>query len=420
MKLYNYVKEHAPIDFKELGINKKSYFKVKQYVEKLNNILSNEISKDDHSASDDILIKASFSAMKDLVFFKGSYEEYILATETDYSAVICRSSNCNRVSRYLPKVVFGFPKDIELSWKSEVLHLVTLCSEISMEELASWAPEFYKRNLGEIILQQGYFNEYLTQEEVCSYYGYTISSEVKEIINPDLLREKIEQLEAEKAALERRKLLETSIQIGGAWYVVNNHRVNITDDIINDSTLPLEYLFKGEKVELQYEGYYSTNLNELRNSILRDELNYKIQDIISSKKLVSPGKLRDIIKTSLDMTISVELAGITMTDKIYQYIEKDERGQLYIVLYSEKREDYEKQKLEVFKDLFKEEAEKKFSKKAFYFVKGKRKLTNKGAKALSYYNDEKAYVLSELTLSNYEESMEYLEMAYEEAKKMLG
>ncbi|MBR1884617.1 MAG: ATP-dependent RNA helicase [Clostridia bacterium] len=421
MKVYEYITENAPVDFKELCVNSKTYFRVKEYVKKLNDMLESEL-ENDFDVDSGTLIKLAFSAMKDLVFFN-EYRGYV-SPEEIFKGVVVKNSTCY----YSSEIVFGFPKKIEINGRygKDVLNLITLCTRISRLELNEWASEFFVAKTSEPEYKSYFYTECLVQRVSYSYRGYVFYSEEIELDDPQLFEIKKKEYEEEKEKEHIKWLSENAVKVGNIWQTVYYNYfqpyIFVTRQMLDDSTLPLEYEFKGKKVMLRDENTEATaeNLDALREKVLKIALDFKIQSLVGSKERISGSKqIMEAIKTSCETTVTVEMAGKTLSGKIYKYVDVESSG-MYLVVSSQKVEASEKV-VEALKAIFKAEAEKKFNENVFFFViKGKRELTNKGSKALSYYRDEKLMVISQLTLESYDDSMEYLSIAYEEAKAMLG
>ena len=286
--------------------------------------------------------------------------------------------------------------------------------------------------------------EYIVRRDVRYYYkGYNFLSTYEDI-EDDELREKAiaeyeEQLrkekeEREKNAEQRRKEYdeflrreheESYIVFGAKEYYVNDRSSSHPTILLYkedlEKNLPNEAWYKGKvRLHFECEGREATSIENLRMQVGLKLLKEKLNKEASKKERVDlSSNLLEILKTSGEVKVSISFAGETYEDTIYKYLEME--GKNIFVKTSLTKVDVSSKVKEFLQTLFKKEAEKKYQENIFFFViKGERTLTNKGAKAYGKYRDEKIMVLDSLTVDNYEDSMEYLGIIYEEAREMLG
>ena len=435
---FEFVRKNAPIDFKGEGINGKTYFRVLEYVKKLNSLYSEELIDVD-TLDEDTVIKIVFSGMRDLVFFK-EYGDYHNIEETVIGSVD-RNSSCYLRSR----PIIGFPHTIEFKSRwgvKERILIISLCTSITPDKLVELDSENARKEEGTVECHF-FFGELSVTRRVNYYYkDYNFYSTTQEVTDEEEISKAISEYEEMKAkeALrakeeeERRKeeynkwlkdrYDESHFVFGeNEYYVHDCHSSHpeielYLEDLEKD--LPDDAKFNGISLNFFCKGISSTSISKLRSAVGKKLAIEKASSLVGRKEKIDDSKkLMEALRNSFEEKVSVIIAGVTYEETIYKYIEVEGKN-MYLVTSREKIDVSEKVK-EVLQTVFKKEAEKKYSENAFFFViKGERTLTNKGSKAYSKYRDEKIMVLESLTVDNFDDSMEYLGLIYEEAILMLG
>lgn len=145
LDVWNHINKLGYIDFKKLGINKKVFFKVKEHIKKMEAALSGIV--DIQSGDDrDAIMRSCLAGLMANVFVSDTYETF--SSDDGYDRKIDRNSCVD--NSYNTLVVVGYPKTIEFlnRWKEKCrMHLISFVTRINNEMVPELFPNEIQKDV---------------------------------------------------------------------------------------------------------------------------------------------------------------------------------------------------------------------------------------------------------------------------------
>lgn len=243
LDVWNAINKMGYIDFKKCGIKKKSFFKIKEHIQKLKETLYG-IVEITHNDDREAVVKSCLSGLVSHIYVKdydGYYSEDGTKVQLDRNSCLSQSS----------KIIVGIPKTIEFKDYYECtnsLNLVSFASKIDVNTLIELVPNKiiektslrYSKNMDavEITIRRS-FAEIVVDTE----------------INYDKTHPEYDRLKAEYE--EESRYFSSSITYNSA----NRQEVVVIDG--RQFTVHYGYLSKGGVVYIDNETLFTTNVKEV-------------------------------------------------------------------------------------------------------------------------------------------------------------
>lgn len=425
LDVWKMLEEMRYIHFKDLGINRKAYNQIKEYIRKLHNSLNGVIevksSDNKNSINKNSIRKACIAGMIEHVY-KRTYEGYV--NEDNITRNLDRNSCLNGWDR--PDLLVGTPRIIEYKdsrWGDKRhMNLVSMATKVTIEDLKEVAPHlirqeeiepYYYSPLDEIrVTRNIYYKDILIESKIVSAPNH-----------PDFAKLKyLEEQERIKEERLRKYRIQETISIDGKEFEVSNGYME-TSIVIDKYTLyntetKNVVLDNGTKVTIYYypeDGSRvrrDNNIVALRNSIERDR--------IRKAWIEARSKLPEV-KTSISSVMQhVDVLGEKKVtcgnggygDPIYGYgCLVLEKNSLHVELLEDEEKATENTR-ESIEFLYLKFIKENFSDKKFKFRKGIKGLSPKETKVKAEFDNEVREIAKGLEISNIEERLSYLEEVY--------
>lgn len=424
LDVWNLINKMGYINFKELGIKKKSFFKIKEHIQKLKETLYG-IVEITHNDDREAVVKSCLYGLVSHIYVRNYDRLY----GNDGTEVQLDRNSC--ISSY-SKLVVGIPKTIEFKnrygWTSS-LNLVGFASEIDVNTLFELVPNAI---VEETDLR---YSENMDAVEVTikrSFAGVIVDTE----INYDESHPEYAKLKAKYE--EEMKYYNSSttcnsfnhqevVVIDGKQFTVHNSFydkggvVYIDNETLFTTKVNEVFLDSGEKVHFCSNILFSrktTSISELKNAVEMNRLNR-----IREKKKQEYESLK--ISSLDDVIANAEKIGkIQLTMNNGGYGDTPIFAYGYIVLKKNtvtfKLGDDEKiaksNTLEALQYLFFKEIERKYGESKFSHQIGKKKkiLTESEMEAKKDFDSLVRELMPSLTVENARENLEFLEEYYQE------
>ena len=419
LDVWNTITNMGFIDFEELKINKKNFFRIKSYLIKLKQALYGIVTLSNNGDRDDIL-KACLSGLVSHVYAYGGEMYYCY----DGSSAKLDRKSC-LFSWYAPSFIVGIPQTIEFKDRNGYptsMDLVRFASKIDDQTLFELVPSAIKE---EEELRYSLYEDAIEVTKKKLFVGHVIDEYVSiEYHHPRYQELKAEFESARKSGTAPRQ---EYILIDGKKFEVDycvwsdrKPTVHIDNETLYTTNVKEMYLDSGERV-----WFYSytlsrkeTNLVSLRNAAESKRI----------KRLIDFKKRSYSMKTvcTLDQVIdNADLLGeiqLTMSNGgygdtpvyVYGCIRLDKKTVQMTIL--EDKELAEANTLEAIQKLFMDEVSKKYGPNKFSHQGGKKKktLTDEEKRLKADFDSFVREVLRDVTIDTIQESRDMLEEYYQE------
>lgn len=406
------------IDFKELGINPKAYKRIKEQIQRMNEVLTGIVeitSTGDRKA----IKRACLAGIVSHVYrhVGGGYYR-----NGDGIERILERKSCLQ-DRMRSNAIVGRPKVIEFEdrWNCKrKLHLVTMATTVTVEELKEVAPQF------------------VTEEEIDSYYSswedvvkVTIRTYYKDINigernisvpnHPDYEKLKAEYTGNSITYYEERR--QKAVVIDGKAFEIDyfygGPEIEVDLKTLYHTEVKKVCLDDGTKVSIRcgdsYFGKKGNSIPDLRNTIERER--------VSNAWKLAKRRLPEL--KSYEVSSVVECIPYLgkkeiirgnggYGEPIYGFgclsLQKNQSLQIELLEDEEKAEAKNKEAVEF---LYGKTIQQNYSEKRFKFLKGKKGLSPKEQKVKEEFDSEVRALLVGLEISNIEERLAFLQEYYE-------
>ncbi len=425
------------INFKEIGINRKNFNRIKEHIKKLR-IALEDLVDIQHNDDRDAILNACLTGMVTNIYVYDGYGNFIgedgIERQLD-------NSSCVRDTYAMPlKCVVGKPKMIpwKSGWRSGHKQLITFATKISKEKVEELVPSKIR-----VEVENTYDSEEDAVIVTTSRYYLTmrISSEEKiDHDHPDYDRLKAEY-EEEQARYERlhrsystygtgytRPYYEERqrmIQIDGRNFEVSYHMstpiIAVDNETLFKSDVKKVTLDNGRQVMLTHYATGSRleeSMAGLRNAVENARLIRNRNLKKSAYARIQVCTLQDVLANSINIG-AVELIkknGGYSDESIYAYgclTLKKKTVSFDLIDDEEKATDNTREAMQY---LFMKEVERRYPISSFSAQKGKKKkvLTHEEMEMKMEFDSLVRELLCDLTVSNAEENLEFLEEYFQE------
>ncbi len=407
------------IDFKELSINKKSYFRIKELIKKMYEVLEGIVTIS--SSGDREAIKKSCLAGMINHVYKYEHGEYINGDgkPRNLDNHSCLSGWNN------PKLLVGIPKIIEFKdswgWK-RTMDLVCMATKVTVGDLKEIAPDFvtqkdidayYSCSADAVkVTRKTYFRDILIDEKEEVIQNHPDYERLKEIYENENKKENYYESIYQRTVIIDGKQFEVSYD----W----KQKASITIDeyTLYHTEVKEVILDNGKKVEVYYCGSCchskrNTNIVALRNAVEND----RVRKCFERKRENLPRLKSNTIKSALELIEYIGKQEVTCGnggygEPIYGFgCFVLEKNSLHLELL-EDEEKAEENTQEAIEFLYGKFIRENFYDKKFKFKKGVKGLSPKEQKVKSEFDSEVQELLRGLNISNIEENVTYLEELY--------
>lgn len=408
------------IDFKELGVNKKSYFRIKEHIKKMHNALEKFVTIKS-STNRSAIKKACLAGMIDHVF-KSEYDCYV---NGDGNGKKLDNHSClNGWNR--PELLVGIPRTIEFKdgwgWNRS-LDLVTMATKVTIDELKEVAPQLVTQK--DTDPYYSYYNDAIKVTRK-TYFKNVLINETEEVIpnHPDYarLKEEYDRIYNVTQRYETKK--QQTVTIDGKVFSVSydwreKASIVIDEETLYNTDVKSVKLDNGAQVEIYYNEQTtwstkkSNNMVELRNMVE----NERIRNAWKEKRNDLPA-LKSTIKSALQHSANIGKQEVTCGnggygEPIYGFgCLALEKNSLHLELLEDENAAREKTQ-EAIEFLYGKFIKENFSEKRFKFKKGVKGLSPKEQKVKSEFDSEVHELLNGLDIDNIEERVSYLQELYD-------
>ena len=426
LDVWNAINKNGYIDFKKLGIKKKSFFKIKEHIQKLKETLYGIVEMT-HNDDRDAIVKSCLRGLVSHIYVR-NYDKY--RSENGTEVQLDRKS-C--ISTY-PQLIVGIPKTIEFKnrygWTS-CLNLVGFASQIDVNTLFELVPNSI---IEETSLR---YSRRMDAVEITirrSFGGIVVDTEVSyDNTHPqynELKAKYEEELKQYSGFTHNSTNRQERIVIDGKQFQVHysffdkGGRVYIDNETLFTTKVKEVLLDSGEKVHFCSEtliGRSETNIVALKNAVEMSRLNRVRERKRQEYESLRIHSLDDVIANACKIG-KIEL---TMNNGGYGNIPVLAYG--YIALkkntvtfkLGDDEEIANSNTIEALQYLFFKEIQKKYGENKFSHQTGKKKkvLTESEMEAKKDFDSLVREVMLSLTIDNISENLEFLEEYYQEVMK---
>lgn len=437
LDVWEHLSKIGYINFKEVGVNKKNYFRIKEHIKKLKEAVSGLISLESNDNREAIL-SSCIAGMVNNIFVNKSYN-YFVGEDGDLRQ-LDKSSCLTGASTYA--CVIGIPKNITCknSWGyKNTIKVINFATGVSLKQLEKLLPNEIEQ---EVTTSYDSFYDTVTVETRKYFRGVTIDYDSYDEPNhPDYNRLKAEY-EAEQERLrqlreERERLELTRLESAYAIQRMRDHRqkeVTINGKVFQVDypwgdtpyvTLDEETLFSteekevfldnGKKVMVHFNDFVRSisaqeNIVALRNIVTDRMLNRARETKKSEYSRIQVCNLNDVLK-NCEKIGAVTLVNGYKGEPLYGYGCISLKKQTVSFELSNDEEKANEKTKEALQFLFQKHVDKNYPVGRFSAQKGKKKkvLTPEESKMRSEFNSLVRELLLDLNIENAKDSLEFLE-----------
>lgn len=415
LDVWNALQEMGFIKFDEVGINKKTFFRIKEHIKRMHEALKGVVeitSSDDRKA----IKMACMAGMINHVY-----------KNTGYGYV-----NGDGVSRQLdrrsclygPSLVVGKPRIIEFKdrygWK-RTMDLVTIATKVTAEELKEIAPQFITEE--ETDCYYSSYEDAVKVTKVTYFKDIQIAEDTQTVPNhPDYAKLKAEYEGSTRSTYyedRRQKTIEIDGKPFEVEYSWGGASITVDKYTLYHSDTKRITLDDGTQVTLKYYGdsWHGQNGNtmaDLRNKVERA----RVKEAWDRAKRNLPELESFDISSVLKCIPTIGKQEITIGnggygEPIYGFgcITLQKNNSLKLELIEDEEKSAENTK-EAIKFLYGKHIKENYPEKKFKFLKGVKGLSKKEQKVKEEFDSEVRELLEGLDISNIEERISYLEELY--------
>lgn len=417
LDVWEALQEMEFIDFKELRINPKSYKRIKEQIQRMNEVLTG-IVEITSSGNRRAIKKACLAGMASHV-----YKNVGMGYYRNGDGIKRNLERKSCLQGYGSSVIVGKPKVIEYEddWKCKrELDLVTMATMVTIEELKEVAPQFITQEESDIFYSS---YEDVVKVTLRTYFkDINIGEETISVPNhPDY-----EQLKAEYSrnsttyyAERRQKTVVIDGKSCDINYFYDGPEIEVDLETLYHTEVKKVCLDDGTKVSVRcangYFGKKGNSIPDLRNAIERER--------VSNAWKIAKRRLPEL--KSYEISSVVECAPYLgkkeiirgnggYGEPIYGFgclvLQKNQSLQIELL---EDEEIAEAKTKEAVEFLYGKTIQQNYSEKRFKFLKGKKGLSPKEQKVKEEFDSEVRELLVGLEISNIEERLAFLQEYYE-------
>lgn len=417
LDVWNFIKESKYVDFEKFQIHKKNFFKIKEHIKKLKEVLYGIVEISNTGNREDI-INSCLHGLVSNVYVK-NYSEYI---SFDKKCVNLDKKSC--INQYNSEIVVGIPKTIEYKKRyygyNSSITLLSFATTIDVATLLDLVPNQVEE---ETRLRYSKTMDAVEVTVKKSFAGVEIDSSVEFVKNhPEYDRLK-KEFEKDTSSSNSQEVVEID---GKQFKVLHSFMQEKPVIYIDNETLFTTkekeiFLDSGKKLyfsSANIMGRRESNIISLRNAVEIQRLNNLRKQKMweyDSIKLVSINDVVSVADTIGKTKLTMNNGGFGDTPIfVYSYMElKQNRVNLKI---TDDEELANSSNLEALQYLFLKEIENKYGESKFSHKPGKKKkvLTKSEIEVKKDFDSLVRELANDLTISNVTDTLEFLEEYYQE------
>lgn len=410
------------IDFQKLGINKRTFFRVKENIQKLKEALAGIVELT-HNNDREAIVKSCLYGLVSHIYVRDYDNMYY---SEDGSEVRLDRKSC--VS-YCPQIIVGIPKTIEFKDMygcTDTMDLVNFVSKIDVSTLIELVPNKViettslrysaSEDAVEVTINRSFLRNEIDYEIIYDYFNPQYSE----------LKAKYEEEMRNKNYSRKQRV----VMIDGKQFEVEYNSwekrgiVYLDSETLFTTNVKELKLDSGEKVHFALTSLYGrreTNIVALKNAVEMNRIKRLREGMRKEYDVLKVNTITDAIANAsrigkVELTMNNGGYGDTPIF-VYGYIELKKNKVTFRIGDDENVAKFNT--LEALQYLFMKEIEKRYGENKFSHQKGKKKqiLTESEREVKEDFYSFVREVLANLTIENALENLEFLEEYYQEVIK---
>ena len=410
------------IDFQKLGINKRTFFRVKENIQKLKEALAGIVELT-HNNDREAIVKSCLYGLVSHIYIRDYDNMYY---SEDGSEVRLDRKSC--VS-YCPQIIVGIPKTIEFKDMygcTDTMDLVNFVSKIDVSTLIELVPNKViettslrysaSEDAVEVTINRSFLRNEIDYEIIYDYFNPQYSE----------LKAKYEEEMRNKNYSRKQRV----VMIDGKQFEVEYNSwekrgiVYLDSETLFTTNVKELKLDSGEKVHFALTSLYGrreTNIVALKNAVEMNRIKRLREGMRKEYDVLKVNTITDAIANAsrigkVELTMNNGGYGDTPIF-VYGYIELKKNKVTFRI--GDDENVAKSNTLEALQYLFMKEIEKRYGENKFSHQKGKKKqiLTESEREVKEDFYSFVREVLANLTIENALENLEFLEEYYQEVIK---
>ncbi|OKZ65999.1 MAG: hypothetical protein BHW02_03100 [Clostridium sp. 28_12] len=410
------------IDFQKLGINKRTFFRVKENIQKLKEALAGIVELT-HNNDREAVVKSCLYGLVSHIYVRDYDNMYY---SEDGSEVRLDRKSC--VS-YCPQIIVGIPKTIEFKDMygcTDTMDLVNFVSKIDVSTLIELVPNKViettslrysaSEDAVEVTINRSFLRNEIDYEIIYDYFNPQYSE----------LKAKYEEEMRNKNYSRKQRV----VMIDGKQFEVEYNSwekrgiVYLDSETLFTTNVKELKLDSGEKVHFALTSLYGrreTNIVALKNAVEMNRIKRLREGMRKEYDVLKVNTITDAIANAsrigkVELTMNNGGYGDTPIF-VYGYIELKKNKVTFRI--GDDENVAKSNTLEALQYLFMKEIEKRYGENKFSHQKGKKKqiLTESEREVKEDFYSFVREVLANLTIENALENLEFLEEYYQEVIK---
>lgn len=410
------------IDFQKLGINKRTFFRVKENIQKLKEALAGIVELT-HNNDREAIVKSCLYGLVSHIYVRDYDNMYY---SEDGSEVRLDRKSC--VS-YCPQIIVGIPKTIEFKDMygcTDTMDLVNFVSKIDVSTLIELVPNKViettslrysaSEDAVEVTINRSFLRNEIDYEIIYDYFNPQYSE----------LKAKYEEEMRNKNYSRKQRV----VMIDGKKFEVEYNSwekrgiVYLDSETLFTTNVKELKLDSGEKVHFALTSLYGrreTNIVALKNAVEMNRIKRLREGMRKEYDVLKVNTITDAIANAsrigkVELTMNNGGYGDTPIF-VYGYIELKKNKVTFRI--GDDENVAKSNTLEALQYLFMKEIEKRYGENKFSHQKGKKKqiLTESEREVKEDFYSFVREVLANLTIENALENLEFLEEYYQEVIK---
>lgn len=410
------------IDFQKLGINKRTFFRVKENIQKLKEALAGIVELT-HNNDREAIVKSCLYGLVSHIYVRDYDNMYY---SEDGSKVRLDRKSC---VTYCPQIIVGIPKTIEFKDMygcTDTMDLVNFVSKIDVSTLIELVPNKViettslrysaSEDAVEVTINRSFLRNEIDYEIIYDYFNPQYSE----------LKAKYEEEMRNKNYSRKQRV----VMIDGKQFEVEYNSwekrgiVYLDSETLFTTNVKELKLDSGEKVHFALTSLYGrreTNIVALKNAVEMNRIKRLREGMRKEYDVLKVNTITDAISNAsrigkVELTMNNGGYGDTPIF-VYGYIELKKNKVTFRI--GDDENVAKSNTLEALQYLFMKEIEKRYGENKFSHQKGKKKqiLTESEREVKEDFYSFVREVLANLTIENTLENLEFLEEYYQEVIK---
>jgi len=395
------------------GINKKTFFRVKEMIDKLKSVLDVNFDWDRDVSKFDI-ISCIIAGIPDQIFKSYGYDYY----DTNKKSYKLTLNTC----LHAPQFVFGFPKTINYTDKwgfKRTIDIITMPTEVSAYELENIMPDWIEESYDESDVSYDKFSKSIVILFRKSYMGIIIDTKYKFLKERDLLYHKFKHLIKTDDQKEQNK---NKFVIGDNVYLLHYDSwmykygilfVSWQDVLKSDITTLCDA--DSHPIEFRCDEFKNLNLGIIRERIKQRFIETGVKKAMEEVPKINTGSPRVIIEKMISHIgeLSFDIKDIDM--RVCKYIGLEEVGNTVKLSVFNDKDEAEKSVTIALRGVISNWIKQQYPDKKFITkINGKKVETKACVKAKEEFHEYCQEIINDTTKDNFEENINFLEEVFNE------